>query len=126
MALTYKSTGATGSSFAVPAGTYRVRVIEASEDTSKSGNDMVKLKLRVLKPDGGEGPALFDYLVLSENASWKIDQFLAACGHPTAEGDDVSLDVDDMIGWECEADLSVEEYNGKKSNKVAAYVVADF
>ena len=31
-----------------------------------------------------------------------------------------------MIGWECEAELTVETYNGKKSNKVANYVIQEF
>lgn len=125
MALTYKS-GSPASNFCVPPGTYQLRVIEAAEDTSKSGNDMVKLKLRVIKPDGSEGPALFDYLVLSESAQWKIDQFLAACDNHPGEGEQVIIDVDAMIGWECEAELTVETYEGKKSNKVGNYVVPEF
>ncbi len=112
--------------FLVSAGTYTVRVIEATEDTSKSGNDMVKLKLRIVLNSGHDGPALFDYLVLSEGASWKIDQFLGAMGKHPGEGKEISLNADEMVGWEGEADLSVEEYNGKKSNKVAAYIVPQY
>ena len=126
MALTYKSGSPSASAFFVEPGTYKLRVIEAEEDTSKSGNDMVKLKLRVIKDDGREGPALFDYLVLSETTGWKIDQFLSACGEHPGEGEDVDLDVDKMIGWECEAELTVETYQGKKSNKVQAYCPMDF
>ena len=126
MALTYNSGSPSASSFSVEAGTYKLRVIEATEDTSKGGNDMVKLKLRILKADGSDGPAMFDYLVLGENTGWKIDQFLSACGEHPGEGQRVSLDVDAMIGWECEAELTVETYNGKKSNKVANYVIQEF
>jgi hypothetical protein len=126
MALTYKSGSPTSGGLFVQPGIYAVRVIEATEDTSTSGNDMVKLKLRVIKPGGIEGPALFDYLVLNENAQWKIDQFLAACEKHPGEGEQVSLDVNKMIGWECEAELTIDEYKGKKNNKVAAYVVPEF
>lgn len=126
MALTYKSGSPQASVFYVEPGTYKLRVIEAKEDSSRSGNDMIKLKLRVIKDDGSDGPALFDYLVLAENTGWKIDQFLSACGEHPGEGVDASLDVDAMIGWECEAELTVETYEGKKSNKVANYCPQDF
>ena len=126
MAFTYKSGSPQASAFHVEPGTYRLRVLEAKEDTSKGGNDMIKLKLRVIKEDGSDGPALFDYLVMSENAGWKIDQFLSACGQHPGEGIEAVLDVDAMIGWECEAELSVETYQGKKSNKVAGYCPLEF
>jgi Protein of unknown function (DUF669) len=126
MALTYKSGSPQGPALFVEAGTYKLRVIDATEDTSKSGNDIVKLKLRVIKEDGAKGPALFDYLVLSEAACWKIDQFLAACGEHPGEGIQADLDTKKMIGWECEAELSVENYEGKKSNKVTNYVGFEF
>lgn len=37
----------------LPAGTYDFEIIEAEETTSKNGNEMIALKLRVFKPDGG-------------------------------------------------------------------------
>lgn len=126
MAFKYTSGSPTGTAFFVPAGTYTVRVAEAIEDTSKSGNDMLKLKLRIVLNNGHDGPALFDYLVLSEGASWKIDQFLAAMGKHPGEGRAVELDPDIMIGWECDAELVVDEYNGKQSNKVSAYIISEY
>jgi hypothetical protein len=115
--------------FTVPAGDYNLRVVEAIADTSKTGNDMVKMKLRVIKDDGTEGPALFDYLVFSTSSFWKIDAFLKSCGkHPGDGGgfpfvpDDMTDSLDDMIGLECRGTLTVEEYQGRKSNKVGAYL----
>jgi len=126
MAFTYKSGSAQNQTYFVPAGTYTVRVIEAKEDTSKKGNDMIRLKLRVVLNNGHDGPALYDYLVVSETAGWKIDQFLSAMGQHPGEDADVILDADEMVGWEGEAELSVEEYNGKKSNKVAEYIIPQY
>lgn len=125
MAITYKAGSAESREFNVPPGQYTLRVIEAKEDTSKNGNDMVVLKLRVIRDDGAEGPALFDRLVAIPTASWKIDQFLAACGHAPQEGEEVSLDVDEMIGWECQAELGIRTYEGKKSNEVTNYLLPD-
>lgn len=126
MSLKYKSGSISASAFFVEAGTYKLRVIEAQEDTSKAGNEIIKLKLRVIMDDGSDGPALFDYLVFSESAGWKIDQFLSACGQHPGEGKEVELDADAMIGWECEAELTVESYDGKKSNKVQSYIIKEF
>jgi hypothetical protein len=108
--------------FHVEPGDYKLRVLEAIEDTSKSGNDMLKLKLRIVLPDGSDGPALFDYLVFTETSFWKIDHFLKSCGRHPGEGAAVNIDADTLIGWECEASLKVETYEGQKSNKVAAYL----
>src|SRR5436190_22241802 len=112
--------------FFVAPGDYAFRVIEASEEKSQSGNDMIKLKLRPIKKDGTDGPALFDYLVFSKTSHWKIDAFLKSCGKHPGDGVEADLDTDDMIGWEGEATLSVDTYDGKKSNKVAAYLFEDF
>ena len=125
MAITFKAGKPASSEFHVEAGDYKLRVVEASEDTSKAGNDMIKLKLRVVRDNGSDGPALFDDLVFSEAAFWKVDTFLKSAGKHPGEGAEVALDPDDMIGWECMATLAVETYDGKKSNKVTAYLFDD-
>ena len=125
MAIQFKTGKPNPSEFYVEPGDYRLRVIEANEDTSKGGNDMIKLKLRVLKPDGDEGPALFDYLVFTDTSFWKIDHFLKSCAQHPGEGENVEIDPDQIIGWECQAALKVEAYEGQKSNKVAAYLWDD-
>lgn len=106
----------------VPPGEYALRVIEATEDTSKGGNDMIKLKLRVLHDDGTEGPALFDYLVFQDSSLWKIDQFLKSAEQHPGEGVEIDLDVNQMIGWEVRGLLKVEDYKGNKNNKVESYL----
>lgn len=126
MAFKYTAGSPEGSSFSVPAGRYRLRVIGAEEDTSKSGNDMIVLHHRIIMDDGRDGPQLSDYLTFSSSSGWKIDQFLSACDQHPGEGQDVDLDPDQMIGWECEAELAVETYNNKKSNKVKAYCPPSF
>lgn len=119
---TYTAGKPQANEFHVEPGDYRVRVIEAKEDTSKAGNEMIKLKLRVIKSDGTDGPALFDYLVFSEAGFWRVDSFLKGCGHHPGEGVSVNVEADKIIGWECDAKLEVEAYEGKKSNKVVAYI----
>lgn len=126
MAIQFKAGKPEASQFFVPEGDYTVRVIEAEQDTSKAGNEMIKLKLRVRMADGSEGPALFDYLVFNEKCFWKVDAFLKACGRHPGEGSKVDIEADDLIGYECYASIVVEKHDGKKSNKVGAYLFDEF
>jgi hypothetical protein len=101
----------------VEAGDYEVEVIDAIETVSKTGHEMIELKLKT-----SAGSYLYDFLVFIPNAYWKIDSFRAATGEEVAPEDDVEITGDDLIGRTGTARLIVEEYNGKKRNKVAAWL----
>ncbi len=123
---TFQTGDPSASAFFVPEGTYSLKVVDAVPDVSKAGNEQIKLTLRVIKGDGTEGPKLFDYLGFGDSSKWKIDQFVAACGKHPGEGQAVELDTDEMVGWECEAELITEKYNGNTNNKVASYLIPEY
>ncbi len=127
MAITYKAGNPDAQpSFLVEPGEYTVRVADAKQTVSKKGNDMIELKIKVIHPDRTEGPGLFDYLVFSEKALWKVDQFLAAVGMHPGEGEAFDVEPDDLIGKECTAELEQETNDkGNTSMKVARYFAAD-
>ncbi|MBC2593757.1 DUF669 domain-containing protein [Ruficoccus amylovorans] len=102
----------------VPNGDYLVTVIEASETLSKAGDDMIKLKLEV----EGHGVHLYDYLVATEASFWKIDTFRKAIGDRVVEGEEVELAAAALEGRQGHARLRIEEYQGKKSNKVELWI----
>lgn len=112
--------------FIVPPGDYKLKVIAAKDDTSKTGNDMIELQLRIIHDDGSNGPSLFDYLVFTQSSFWKVDAFLKSADKHPGEGQSVNVNADDLIGYEVRATLKVEKYDGKESNKVAAYLFEDF
>jgi hypothetical protein len=101
----------------VEAGDYQVEVIDAVETVSKTGHEMIELKLRTQL-----GSYLYDFLVFIPSAFWKIDSFRAATGEEVAPEEEVEITGDDLIGRTGKARLSVEEYNGKKRNKVIAWL----
>lgn len=103
----------------VQSGEYNVEVINAEECVSSKGNDMIELRLKSL-PDGA---IFFDHLVFAENSAWKIDAFRASIGEEIIPGQEVDLHADDLIGKQGRARLIVEEYNGRKRNKVAAWII---
>ena len=103
----------------VEPGDHPVEVIDAVESFSRSGHEMIELKLRT-----SAGSYLYDFLVFIPSAFWKIDSFRAATGEAVTPEDDVEIVADDLIGRTGTARLIVEEYNGKKRNKVAAWLAS--
>ena len=107
-----------------PAGTYDFEVKSAEETTSKSsGAEMVKLTLSVFN-EAGAKTSVFDYLVSSEKAIFKIRQFAAAVGL-LEEYEAGELDALDMEGRGGKLKLKVEsnEQYGDK-NAVVSYLPA--
>jgi hypothetical protein len=102
----------------VDAGDYQVEVVDAIETISKGGHEMIELKLKT-----SAGSYLYDFLVFIPAAFWKIDAFRAATGEVVQPEEDVEITADHVIGRTGTVRLSVEEYNGKKRNKVAAWLV---
>jgi len=113
----YKSGAAAGPEY-VPAGEYEVEVIGAKEKVSGGGNEMIELKL--VTP---EGAVFFDHLVFNEKCAWKIDAFRSATGETVTEGENINIEANDLIGRKGMARLTVEEFDGRKSNKVGAWLV---
>ena len=114
----YRSSEPTARPDFVEPGEYTVEVINAEETVSQKGSDMIELKLRV-QPSGA---IFFDHLVFLETAFWKIDAFRAATGESVTPDEEVDIHADDLIGRTGRARLTVEEFNGRKRNKIAAWL----
>ena len=82
----------------VEPGVYKMEVANATDKTSQNGNAMIKLVCKILMPDGSAGPEVWDHLVFTAKAAWKIDQFLSSIGQATVPGEDVEVDAIDLIG----------------------------
>ena len=102
----------------VPAGEYTVEVVNAEETLSQKQHEMIELKLKV-EPSGA---VVFDHLVFLSNSFWKIDSFRAATGENVTPDEDVEIIADELIGRTGRVRLVVEEYNGRKRNKVSAWL----
>jgi hypothetical protein len=60
----------------LPAGIYDAEVLLAEETRSKAGNDMLKIKLAVYRPNGGQ-EWVWDYIT---DTSYRLGQLMTACG----------------------------------------------
>jgi hypothetical protein len=77
-------------------GEYDYEVIEAEEKQSNAGNDMFALELSIFNANGSR-KKVFDYLVISDKAAWKLRHFSTSCGL-LAQYQRGSLMANEMIG----------------------------
>ena len=116
-----------GTYFVEP-GIYRVEVKNAVEKVSQNGNAMIKLICKVLLKDDIEGPEVWDHLVFTAKASWKIDQFLASIGQAVVPGEEVNVEADDLVGVVGVAEIGEEEGTNnpdQKFNCIVRWVFGD-
>src|SRR5437879_296946 len=116
---TYHASEPTARPDFVQPGDYEVEVVNAEETVSQKGHDMIELKLRA-EPGGA---VFFDHLVFTESSFWKIDAFRAAIGERVTPDQEVEIHGDDLIGRKGRARLVVEEFNGRKRNKIGAWLL---
>jgi len=114
---TYKASTPSERPDHVEPGDYEVEVVDAIETLSKSGHEMIELKLKT-----SAGSYFYDFLVFIPSAFWKIDSFRAATGEEVTPDEETEITADDLIGRTGTTRLVVEEYNGKSRNKVAAWL----
>lgn len=88
----------------IPKGTYNVHVFELQEKTASTGNEMLKV---ILKISDGEykGRQLFTNLVFVETALFKIREFLQACG-ATIPKKTVDIDFSKCIGKKIKVEVT--------------------
>lgn len=98
-------------------GIHEFTVVNAQETQSKAGNDMISLELQV----GDEGATVFDNLVSTPKALWKIEQFCKCVGLDFSRNE---LNETDCIGMAGKADFYLGEpkQNGKQYIEVAEYL----
>jgi hypothetical protein len=122
-----------GKSFEVkPAGDYPLRVVGVefgiSQGEKTRGSEKMDLKLEVENPDGSlSGCSFFETLTFLKSCDWKIDTAVKSLnlligGQPPRKGEAIDFSEHMLIGLRGWASLVVDEYQGKKRNKVAAFI----
>ena len=81
MRFTPKSEAELAENALLPEGEYTFEILTAEDTQSKStGNDMLKLSLRIFENGGENSQRVFDYLVSIDSMIWKIRHFAEAIG----------------------------------------------
>lgn len=109
----------------LPKGEYPFRVLEINAmETSKAGNPMLPIKLEFTGQQGST--TVYEYLVFTDSAAFKIKQFLKAINVPV--GQRVNFEDPAFLKWmkaqRGRAKLGIEPVAGKNydRNNVEAYV----
>ena len=106
-----------------PKGEYDFEVVDASEFVSKAGNEMIALKLNVVD-QFDDKTTVFDYLVSTEKALFKIHQFAGATGL-MEQYKNGGLTAHDCIGKTGRCKIVITKSEGyADKNSVAEYVKA--
>ena len=109
----------------LPEGQYDYEIREASEEVSKaSGAEMVKLEVWVYASDGNRR-LVFDYLVSSERAAWRLRSFAESC-NLLEQYKTGSLMVADIVGRTGRCQLAIQKADGNwpAKNIIKGYVKA--
>ena len=99
-------------------GQYEFEIIDATEKVSRSGNEMIELRVRISRPDGASR-TISDYLLAKQIG--KLRNASAACGlldkYQTGE-----LSDENFVGKRGRLKLAVEKSNnGYPDHNVVAY-----
>jgi hypothetical protein len=107
----------------VSEGSYPLRIVKAERAKSKAGNPMLKIAMKIEGTAGAEAPLVNENLVIpSEGDQWyrlqmqNLSRFLVLFGVKEFNTD--SDDVHELEGLTAECYLTIEEYEGKESNKL--------
>ena len=104
----------------LPAGRYRVKVLAVEDGYSKAGDPKLNMKLGVLdQPDRWVFHTLT--FIPKGQPGHGIAVHSLKCFGFAIDKSRVNFDSEDMVGKEAMADLIIEEYNGKRSNKVRQF-----
>ena len=103
--------------FFVPPGIYAVEIVKAIEKTSQNGNPMISLTCEIMLGNGKVGPTVWDNLVFTSKAAWKIDQVLSSIGRAVVPGDEANIEADQLVGSEGVAIIGEEPGAKNPSDK---------
>ena len=104
----------------IPEGTYTLVVDSATQKSSQGGNPMIAFEFSVAEGKY-QGSKLYENCSLQPQALFKLKSVLVALGLeiPNKAFD---LDLKDLIGLTCEAEVGHEVYEGKKKARILEYI----
>ena len=104
----------------LPAGQYEARILEATETTSKSGNDMIELQVSVRGRDGSERE-LPDWLVSNDRGALKLRHAAEAVG-ALAKYEAGEIEQSDFVGQHVRVRIVIEKRRGyPDQNRIEDY-----
>lgn len=95
------------------------KIVDAElTEAESSGNEMFKIEMDCR--NGKEKAKVWDNLVLTPSALWKLRSVLEAAGVEVPEGE-MDISADDLLDLEFDVEITNEEYEGKDRPRATAY-----
>ena len=66
--------------------------------SDRTNNEYIRLKCRVKLPDGSNGGTIYDNMVFTPKAAWKIDQVRESLGFAIVPNEDANVEPEDLLG----------------------------
>jgi len=103
----------------MPDGWYTLKIMEAEEQKSKNGNDMILCKCRPVNEPNYQEIEIWHYVVFipKGNKGDGISVWFRKCIEVPYGGNDV-IDADDWVGKKFKAYVVQSTYDGKTRNKI--------
>ncbi len=106
----------------IPEGEYPFEINSATEQTSKSGNEMVKLWVHIVDTEG-KGHGIWDYLVAIDSMAYKLRHFAEATGM-LPEYEQGEMTADSMVGCtgKCKVGIQPAKDGYPAKNTIKDYI----
>jgi hypothetical protein len=104
-----------------PEGDYFFKVVDSGEKVSQQQNEMIELTLECWN-GSGEKWRVYDQLVFTPKAFWKIDQFRLSTGEVIVAGKPFTLEAEDCIDRQGILHLIIDSTGRRPKNKVSEYL----
>lgn len=108
-----------GATLLIPDGWYTLKIIEAEELRSKSGNDMVKIVCKPVNDPDYQDATIWHYVVFIPKGQKGdgINVYFRKCIGVAYGGDDI-VDASDWVGRKFKGYVTKDTYEGKDKNKI--------
>lgn len=106
-----------------PEGVYGFTVLSIEKTKASTGKKMVKVKIKL--NEDGWFYRIYDNLVLTRNAEWKLISFFECIGIKLKGEPLPRMNWDEVIGKTGKVKIKHETYNGKEDCKVDKYLAPD-
>lgn len=111
-----------GGGRAIPDGNYTLEVDEVTEEESSEGNPYLKFVYKVTEGPV-KGARVWDNCSLQPQALWRFKTLLECFGEEVPDSA-MDIDLDDLVGKSVDAELTNEEYQGKKRPRITGFLGA--
>lgn len=104
----------------IPEGWYAAFIFGADQKVSSNGNAMLSVQVKL---SGGafDGRTVWDNWMLETDALFRTKSTLVKLGLMSKEDKEFTLNIEDLVGLECEVKIRNEEYEGEMRPRIRGY-----